>query len=142
VTKKLLPKRVCVNKGWGMTLPYNPGLTGEVFVYHEELDGNNLKHPKFDVRTVKLLYVCQNKKGSLHFHKNKEEIFFCVKGSFEIKIVSKNAVVDYFKLEEGDSISIPPLTIHQIKGEGYINILLEVSTLDSPDDSYRIKKGD
>lgn len=152
--------RIFIKKGWGVKLrqtmpPFtqterlknhtSDDLVGEVFVYHKDHPGSDGIHssfnPVFEVGTVKLLYVAKNKKLSLHFHKDKKETFFVVFGAFEVILIS-DGIKDVVKFEEGDTLYIPPCMIHQIKGLHKKNILLEVSTKDDAQDSYRIRKGD
>ena len=157
---KLRPREY-IKKGWGMKLKKaNPpfirkgahlhdpeeDLVGEVFVYHTSnptpfknpYEGRN---PQFKVETVKVLYIAQDKKLSLHFHREKIEIFYLVKGRLEITLVS-DGQEEIFEIHEGDSLFLPACVVHQMKGLEEENILLEVSTEDSPQDSYRIQKGD
>jgi len=158
--KCAIAPRIFIEKGWGVKLrksapPFtqterlknhtSDDLVGEVFVYHKDHPGSDGIHshfnPVFEVGTVKLLYVAKNKKLSLHFHKEKEEIFYMVKGALSVTLIS-DGKKDVIKFEEGDTLYIPPCMVHQMKGLQKENILLEVSTKDEKIDSYRIEKGD
>ena len=111
-----------VPKGWGH----------ELFCFHN-------KEP-FDIQveTIKTLNFDKGKKCSYHYHKNKEEYFVVLVGRFYIRL-------EHESFEWGPSdgpLLIPPRTLHQMTGLEEKNILLEVSTLDDPGDSYRVEKGD
>lgn len=110
---------------------------GEVFVYHEPFEKN-----KIDVKTVKLLYIAKGKRLSRHYHVEKSEFFHLVKGELKIELWDKNGKLKEFNLFENEKMFVPTGQQHRMTGVGEENILLEVSTLDSPDDSYRIEKGD
>lgn len=136
----LVSKRKEVKKGWGS---FQDGI-GEVFVYHKEdfhdLIHNTSKNPTFDVGTVKLLYVAKDKRLSTHFHLSKQEIFFLVAGSLKVVLI-RDGIEKELILVPGDCILIPPGLVHWMEGIEEQNILLEVSTLDKPEDSFRIKRG-
>lgn len=130
-------------KGWApdngyisqdYTKKYN---VGEVFVYHEPFEKD-----KIDVKTVKLLYIAKNKKLSRHYHLKKSEFFHMIKGQLKIELWDKNGKLETFHLFENQKMFVPAGLQHRMTGVAEENILLEVSTLDSPDDSYRIEKGD
>lgn len=151
-----LPKRPMVEKGWG-GIDYNGKCIGEIFVYHEadsaeaylkgnERFGTNIIKKELGggskkVETVKILAVKNGKAGSLHFHLEKEEIFFVLSGCFEIITISDGKEVS-LTLDRYDTILLPPGAVHQIIGRGEENILIEISTLDKSEDSIKIRKGD
>lgn len=123
-----------IKKGWGRKCD---GI-GEIFAYHTEQE-----EQKINVETVKLLYMEENKKLSRHFHKIKDEFFYCVKGAFWVELWdSDGAKLHEFMMKPEDRVFIPKLLQHRMTGKSHENILLEVSTKDSSDDSYRIEKGD
>lgn len=123
-----------IKKGWGRT--YDG--VGEIFAYHTDQEER-----KINVETVKLLYMAENKKLSRHFHKVKDEFFYCVKGTFFVELwASDGAKLHEFMMKPEDRVFIPKLLQHRMTGKSHENILLEVSTKDSSDDSYRIEKGD
>jgi mannose-6-phosphate isomerase-like protein (cupin superfamily) len=136
--------RPILSKGWG----------SETFVFHQaplcsEYDGKKVskleKNPIFtkdlDVKTVKILSVEKGKRGSVHFHMNKDEIFYVLQGQLDILLI-KDGFNLVLCLVEGDCIRVRPGVVHQITGVDDTNKLLEVSTLDSASDSYRIERGD
>ena len=151
--------RICEEKGWGVILPgyYNNwcgrriatgSRIGEVFAYHKNspsiysnLNDQGICNPNFEVGTVKILYIARDKKLSLHFHLDKEEIFYMVTGDIELTLIS-NGIKQISRFSKGESLLIKPGMVHQMKGLSDENILLEISTLDCPNDSYRIEKGD
>lgn len=126
--------RKVVEKGWGGTT-IDGRKIGEVFVYHNPVVEG------FPVGTVKLLFIEQSKKLSLHFHIQKTEIFYCVCGEVEVTLI-KDGETKIVTMKQHDAMIILPGMIHSMCGIGEQNILLEVSTLDYSCDSYRISKGD
>lgn len=75
---------------------------------------------------------------SLHMHRDKTETFYVVKGNFDIVLV--DMVEESFEtvwLREGQTLDIKPYLYHRIMGIREENVLLEVSTHDEPEDSYR-----
>lgn len=133
----LVSKRKEIKKGWGS---FEGGI-GEIFAYHKEDFVNNAtKNPTFDVGTVKLLYIAKDKRLSTHFHRDKKEIFFVAFGSLKVVLI-RDGIEKELTLVPGDCIFIPPGLVHWMQGIEDQNILLEVSTLDKPEDSYRIVKG-
>lgn len=131
-------ERDVVPKNWGIFDNQRHFFkVGEVAVYDNEKNGEE----GFLAETVKLLYIQQNKKLSLHYHAKKIEIFYLVKGSLKLELW-KNGMRYICIMSERDCIKIPPHLIHQMTGLDTENILLEVSTQDMPEDSYRVIKGD
>lgn len=107
-----------VKKGWGLEIHFV----------------NNEKY------CLKYLVFFKGKKFSLHFHNIKQELWFCMWGSFKCKIVD-GLREDNLKFIAGNKIEIVPGVIHQL--EALTNsIITEVSTTDYPEDSIRIEKGD
>lgn len=92
----------------------------------------------------KKMLVKAGHKGSLHFHRIKNETFYLLSGCVEIEILN-TFQADYYSiiLEEGDILDIPNHTIHRIIGSALMDsILFEFSTKHFDDDSYRVSKGD
>ena len=156
--------RIIVEKGWGFFAArqrhLSPFVTqkgdkiedsssiGEVFIYHkyhpQDLYGrkkDDFDNPNFEVGTVKALYIGKGKRLSHHFHIEKTEIFFLAKGELIIDFTF-DGNVETVNMKEGDSLIIKPGLVHSMKGVEEENILIEVSTTDTPEDSYRIKRGD
>lgn len=121
--------RFCIKKKWGS---FRDGV-GEVFVYDKLSNGDD-----FPAETVKLLYIKSGEMLSLHFHLKKTEIFYIVRGEIDLELLW-NKKTENILLEEGDCVRVNPGMIHSMRGVGNNNVLLEVSTQDLTEDSYRIK---
>lgn len=79
---------------------------------------------------------------SMHFHAEKDEAWYVLKGKFIVKYINtSNAEITEQELNVGDVWHNPPLLPHQLicLEEGTI---LEVSTPDSVEDNYRVMPGD
>lgn len=70
----------------------------------------------------KILFIRENNHTSQHYHKDKKETIYCFKG--QVDIFLSNKVVT---LKEGESITLPPRTVHRITGKTD-SVLFEVST--------------
>lgn len=125
-----------VKKGWGSAKDASGAAVGEVFVYHAPIEAD-----PFRVETVKLLHIEKDKQLSLHFHVSKKEIFYVISGCIEIELVH-DGVTETVEANPGYCCIIEPGMVHSMKGLGANNVLLEVSTIDRAEDSYRIRKGD
>jgi len=109
-----------VEKGWG----------------HELIWATNDKY------CGKLLKFNKGAKFSMHFHREKDETWYVLDGTFDLLTVNtEDASVQKTRLNQGDVWHNPPLLPHQVicVSEG---TLIEVSTPDSVEDNYRIAKGD
>jgi mannose-6-phosphate isomerase-like protein (cupin superfamily) len=109
-----------VKKGWG---------TEKIFA------SNNLY-------CGKLLNFNQGSKFSMHLHKEKDETWHVLSGSFILKTIdTTSATINVETLNIGDTKHITPMLPHQLMcvEEGTI---IEVSTPDSIQDNYRVEKGD
>jgi len=83
-----------------------------------------------------------NSRFSMHFHKDKDETWYVLKGKFVIRgINTKDATTFEEELNQGDVWRNYPLEPHQLIcfEEGTI---IEVSTPDSVEDNYRVLPGD
>ena len=90
----------------------------------------------------KLLKFNKGAKFSMHFHREKDETWYVLDGTFDLLTVNtEDASVQKTRLNQGDVWHNPPLLPHQVicVNEG---TLIEVSTPDSVEDNYRIAKGD
>ena len=94
-----------------------------------------------------LKYLVFNKVGarfSYHFHKEKDETWTVLQGSFILRL--KNTTTGHdnvsMTLLPGESIRINPMTIHQLVALHANSVILEVSTSDMYDDNFRIEPGD
>jgi quercetin dioxygenase-like cupin family protein len=109
-----------VEKGWG----------------YEEIFATN------DLYCGKLLHFDSGKQFSMHFHVEKHETWYVLKGKFILEwIDTENASIVSQPLNEGDVWINEPLKPHRLTcvEEGTI---IEVSTPDSVEDNYRILPGD
>jgi mannose-6-phosphate isomerase-like protein (cupin superfamily) len=90
----------------------------------------------------KLLNFTPGKKFSMHFHAIKDETWYVMSGKFLVSYIDTKDATLYDKyLNVGDIWHNTPLMPHQLYciEEGTI---IEVSTPDSVEDNYRVKKGD
>jgi len=109
-----------VSKGWG----------------HEDIWVTNDKY------CSKFMHFNENSKFSMHFHSEKDETWYIIKGKFIVEwIETNNAHYRIKELNVGDVWHNPPLQPHRLIciEEGTV---LEVSTPDSVEDNYRIIPGD
>ena len=109
-----------VNKGWG---------SENIWATNEKYCG-------------KLLNFNTGAKFSMHFHSEKDEMWYVLSGSFMVRYIdTENASIHEQVLNQGDSWHNPPLLPHQLIciQEGSI---IEVSTADSVEDNYRVMPGD
>ena len=88
----------------------------------------------------KLLEVHEGGTCSLHFHINKAETFYVLKGRIALSLFY-DLHEEEVTLNEGDAIDIPPFLAHSFRGLEESTIL-EISTFDDPNDSVRIAPGD
>ena len=96
---------------------------------HEEIIVNT------DLYCFKYLHLIKGFQCSLHSHKKKEETFILKEGIVEIEYIGK-----IYHLNEGHTVTIKPHQLHRFKSITDTAILIEVSTHDDPEDSYRIEK--
>lgn len=109
-----------VEKGWG----------------HEFIFATN------DLYCGKVLKFNKDAKFSMHFHKEKDETWFVLNGQFKvIWIDTVDASEHEVILNPNDVWRNKPLFPHQVicLEEG---VIIEVSTPDSVEDNYRVRKGD
>tara|TARA_B000000609_G_scaffold151873_1_gene138694 strand:- start:39 stop:398 length:360 start_codon:yes stop_codon:yes gene_type:complete len=109
-----------VEKGWG----------------HELIWATNDKY------CGKLMKFNKGARFSMHFHKEKDESWYVLDGTFDLLTINtQDASVQKSRLSKGDIWRNEPLLPHQLicLEEGTI---IEVSTPDSVEDNYRVAKGD
>ena len=94
----------------------------------------------------KHLHVLPNKWCSVHYHKNKKETFYVIKGELLLQY-SDNLDLEYWQnnrshlivLKEGTSFTIDTLIAHRFTSNTNIACdFIEISTHHDDDDSYRI----
>ena len=82
-------------------------------------------------------------KFSMHFHREKDESWYVLKGSFMLHILDcSNAEMSSSVLKTGDTWRNLPMSPHQLVAMEDDSIIIEVSTPDSVEDNFRIAKGD
>lgn len=113
---------VRIEKGWGYEL---------IFASYDNYCGKLLVFPK------------EGKSGSMHFHAKKQESWLIQQGSFLLrKIDTKTAAITETVLSKGDTVTHFQNEPHQVTALQDDSIIIEVSTHDDPDDSYRVFAGD
>jgi len=83
----------------------------------------------------KFLHIKKNYRSSYHYHKAKDETFVVFEGEVMLR---RQFHVDKV-IVPGDVVRIPPNMLHSFEGL-LDSVLLEVSTHDTPDDSFRYGK--
>lgn len=76
---------------------------------------------------------------STHFHALKCETFYVQSGSMVLQYWTKDGKSHSIKMGQGMAFTITPLTPHRFYGLEE-TVFFEFSTLDAPEDSYRIDK--
>jgi len=97
---------------------------------HEEVIVNDFEHGYCG----KLLHLKRGYECSYHCHKKKDETFYILKGTVQMKI---EGIVR--KLKAPFTIHIPVNTYHCFRGITNA-VIIEFSMPDSPEDSYRKNK--
>lgn len=109
-----------VEKGWG----------------HELIWATNDKY------CGKLLKFNTDARFSMHFHAEKEETWYVLDGRFKVIYIDTKTATEYEKeLGPGDVWHNAPLLPHQVICLE-AGTIIEVSTPDSVEDNYRVRKGD
>ena len=82
-------------------------------------------------------------KFSMHFHKEKDESWYVLNGSFSLYTMDTNtAEMKTQFLTKGETWRNEPMLPHQLVAMEDNSVIIEVSTPDSVEDNYRIGKGD
>lgn len=90
----------------------------------------------------KILKFNAGSRFSMHYHIDKEETFFVLKGHLKLKYFDlTNASEKIEDLHCGDVVDIPPCNPHKLEAIEDSSII-EISTHHEDSDSYRIGKGD
>ena len=104
--------------------------------------GHELVWANTDKYCGKLLNFNKGSKFSMHFHLEKDETWYVLKGKFLLSTLNtENASIKERFLNEGDTWRNRPMEPHQLTciEEG---IIIEVSTRDNHQDNYRVMPGD
>lgn len=111
-----------VQKGWGSEL---------IFATNDKYSGKLLTFAK------------AGSKFSMHFHAQKDESWYVLRGKFMIIYIDTTTSTRHEKvLETGDTWHNPPLLPHQLIALEDNSYIIEVSTPDSVEDNFRIEPGD
>ena len=91
----------------------------------------------------KLLHLDEGKKCSWHYHENKHETFYLLKGSVVVTYGTDNdkAHADSIILLPGGVFEVPIGLRHQVYARED-SVLIEFSTHHEDSDSHRIEQGD
>lgn len=95
-----------------------------------------------DMYCGKMMNFYSGAQFSMHFHKEKDETWYILSGTFVVEWIDTNdASVHTKELGQGDTWHNPPLMPHRLYcvHEGTV---VEVSTADSVEDNYRVLPGD
>ena len=104
--------------------------------------GHELIFASTDHYCGKLLEFKTGAEFSMHFHAQKDETWYVLKGRFQIKCIDTSTASEYTKeIKTGDTWHNPPLLPHQLKCIE-AGTIIEVSTADSILDNYRVRPGD
>ena len=93
--------------------------------------GSELHVVNNELYCLKMMSLKQGFECSIHHHKNKTETFLITDGEMELFIEGVK-----YRLRRGDYVTIKPNEKHQFFGISDVSFI-EVSTFDSPHDSYR-----
>lgn len=83
----------------------------------------------------KILYLDKGAEGSYHYHKEKQETFFCQKGQVVLTIEGRDYMLNPFSRPK----TIKPGKLHSFRGITDA-VILEISTPHSDEDVYRSTK--
>lgn len=92
----------------------------------------------------KLLRINKGCRCSWHFHRKKDETFYCLSGSFEVVYGESDDIFAAKKiiLNAHDTFHVPVGLRHSMFALDDNSVLLEISTEHKDTDSIRILKGD
>lgn len=91
---------------------------------------------------VKIMKLKPGQQVSLHWHQRKDETFILISGQLEILTVDKAGHTTITRLTDAlDSFTLysnTPHTFYCPEGQEIETVFIEASTMDQPDDSFRI----
>ena len=94
-----------------------------------------------EIYCAKFLNLKQGFQCSLHYHKNKDETFYILKGEVEMDLQDNPEIpIDQIKVKvfkQGEQIRLKPNTPHRFRSLTPTSKILEISTHHEDDDSYR-----
>ena len=89
----------------------------------------------------KLLYIKKGHSSSMHYHANKHETFYILKGKLELELIDTQSTQrTSIILEEGDTYVLERFLPHRLApapGEDSVEFI-EISTFHEDSDSYRV----
>ena len=89
----------------------------------------------------KLLYIKKGHSSSMHYHANKHETFYILKGKLELELIDTQSTQrTSIILEEGDTYVLDRFLPHRLapaSGEESVEFI-EISTFHEDSDSYRV----
>lgn len=90
----------------------------------------------------KLLTIKKGGQFSMHFHRDKREVFFVLTGFLTFSYIDTATAHEFsFTLMPGNTIEIPRLCPHRLKAHEDSTVI-EFSTHHEESDSYRVAPGD
>lgn len=92
-----------------------------------------------DLYCGKILVLNKDYQCSVHMHKMKTETFYFMEGLCLFEW-SKGIEVNQYVMPIESCITLEPKTLHRFSGIAPITKILEISTKDLPEDSYRSTK--
>lgn len=111
-------------------LPYPPVITEKV--WGKEIEIAN------DEYCGKMLILDKDKRCSIHWHIVKTETFYFLNGKCLFEWTLNNPTKTYqFIIPNGTALKIMPNTLHRFNGIAETTRIIEISTHDDPEDSYR-----
>ena len=92
---------------------------------------------------LKELMVEYQKRCSTHFHVNKKETFYVLKGVLQLYVVDpKTGKEELIVLNAGESYTLEPCTPHWFTTLTFKSVFIEASSHHDDEDSYRTVPGD
>jgi len=90
-----------------------------------------------------LCFKAPGSKMSMHFHAKKTETWFINSGQFIVRWIDTKTAKQHEKvLIQGTVWHNPPYQPHQLEAMLPESVVFEVSTLDDPEDNFRVQPGD
>jgi len=100
---------------------------------HEKVWGSEEWIVNTSLYCGKFLYLKKGKRCSLHYHENKDETFYVLKGKVLMEVSDKEKVMKKENVQH-----ITPLTKHRFSGLED-SVIIEFSTHHEESDSYRVE---
>jgi quercetin dioxygenase-like cupin family protein len=100
--------------------------------------GYQLRLVNNDKYCGKFMVLTNVKRGSDHYHKDKQETFIVLSGQVHVEI-DNDSGVGWMTLCVGDKVTIEPGEKHLMQAVEVPSIILEVSTHDDDNDTYRVQ---